>query len=63
MLFREADDCRGCLQGNWVDTTSQACELINEHVNVDFVDLNCGCPIDQASCSFLVRCAQLWSIA
>lgn len=25
---------------------AQACELINQEVDVDFVDLNMGCPID-----------------
>lgn len=34
------------LAGGYCDTLAASCELINEHASVDFVDLNCGCPID-----------------
>jgi len=34
------------LTGNKVDVVIRACDVINQTVNVDFVDLNMGCPID-----------------
>ncbi|KAF9585007.1 tRNA-dihydrouridine(47) synthase [NAD(P)(+)]-like protein [Lunasporangiospora selenospora] len=34
------------LTGNRVDTVIRACDMINQVANVDFVDLNMGCPID-----------------
>lgn len=33
--------------GGYVDSVAQACELINDHARPDFIDINCGCPIDQ----------------
>ena len=32
--------------GGWPDSLSRCAQLINENLQVDFVDLNCGCPID-----------------
>lgn len=32
--------------GSKVDHVVKACEVINEELDVDFVDLNMGCPID-----------------
>lgn len=32
--------------GGWPDTLLRGAQLINETLDVDFVDLNCGCPID-----------------
>ncbi|KAK3109054.1 hypothetical protein FSP39_021934 [Pinctada imbricata] len=32
--------------GGWPDSLSRCAQLINEKVEMDFVDLNCGCPID-----------------
>ncbi|KAF9576104.1 tRNA-dihydrouridine(47) synthase [NAD(P)(+)]-like protein [Mortierella alpina] len=34
------------LTGNKVDVVVRACDMINQHATVDFVDLNMGCPID-----------------
>ncbi|KAF9911699.1 tRNA-dihydrouridine(47) synthase [NAD(P)(+)]-like protein [Lobosporangium transversale] len=34
------------LTGNKVDVVVRACDMINQVANVDFVDLNMGCPID-----------------
>ncbi|KAF9093352.1 tRNA-dihydrouridine(47) synthase [NAD(P)(+)]-like protein [Mortierella sp. AM989] len=34
------------LTGNKVDVVVRACDMINQVTNVDFVDLNMGCPID-----------------
>ena len=43
----ESEDIFGVqLAGGYVDTMCRAGELINEHCNVDFIDINCGCPID-----------------
>lgn len=32
--------------GSKVDQVVKACEVINNELDVDFVDLNMGCPID-----------------
>ena len=32
---------------NEVELVAKACEVINNEVNVDFVDLNVGCPVDE----------------
>ncbi len=29
-----------------VDTITQCAELLSENINVDFIDINAGCPID-----------------
>ena len=43
----ESEDLFGVqLEGSFADPTTKACQVINEHVKCDFVDLNCGCPID-----------------
>ncbi|VDD94508.1 unnamed protein product [Enterobius vermicularis] len=34
------------LVGGYPDTMSKAAQLISENVDVDFIDVNCGCPID-----------------
>jgi tRNA-dihydrouridine synthase 3 len=34
------------IAGGYVDTVTAAVELINAEAQVDFIDLNCGCPID-----------------
>ena len=43
----ESEDLFGVqLEGSFADTLTKTCQVINEHVKCDFVDLNCGCPID-----------------
>lgn len=37
------------ITGAFADQVSRACELINETCQVDFVDYNAGCPIDQVT--------------
>lgn len=32
--------------GGWADTLTRCSQLINDNLEADFVDLNCGCPID-----------------
>ena len=32
--------------GSSVDVMTRCAELINNHCSVDFIDINCGCPID-----------------
>ncbi|XP_076095016.1 tRNA-dihydrouridine(47) synthase [NAD(P)(+)]-like [Mytilus galloprovincialis] len=32
--------------GGWSDTLTRCSQLINDQLEADFVDLNCGCPID-----------------
>ena len=34
------------LAGSYSDTFTKACQLISENCQVDFVDVNFGCPID-----------------
>ena len=43
----ESEDLFGIqLAGSYSDTFTKACQLISENCQVDFVDVNCGCPID-----------------
>lgn len=43
----ESEDLFGIqIEGSYADTLTKACQVINEHSKVDFIDLNCGCPID-----------------
>lgn len=32
--------------GAFPDSMTRCAELINDNLQVDFVDINCGCPID-----------------
>lgn len=32
--------------GGWADSLTRCAQLINDNLQADFVDLNCGCPID-----------------
>ena len=34
------------IAGSYPDTMTKAAEVINKYADVDFVDINCGCPID-----------------
>jgi len=34
------------IEGCFPDTMTRCAELINDHIDVDFVDINSGCPID-----------------
>ncbi|KAK2834029.1 hypothetical protein Q7C36_014730 [Tachysurus vachellii] len=34
------------LEGCFPDTMTRCAELLNHNIDVDFVDINCGCPID-----------------
>jgi tRNA-dihydrouridine synthase len=34
------------IAGGFPDAVARTCQLIDENVSVDFVDLNMGCPID-----------------
>lgn len=43
----ESEDLFGVqICGAFPDTLTRCCQLINDELSVDFVDLNCGCPID-----------------
>jgi len=43
----ESEDLFGIqIAGSYADTMTKACQVINEYMKVDFVDINCGCPID-----------------
>lgn len=32
--------------GSFPDTMCRCAELLNQHINIDFIDINVGCPID-----------------
>lgn len=34
------------LAGGYPDTLSRTAQIIKEHMDVDFIDLNLGCPLD-----------------
>lgn len=38
--------CLGQLEGAFPDTMTKCAELLNRTIDVDFVDINVGCPID-----------------
>ncbi|XP_056439122.1 tRNA-dihydrouridine(47) synthase [NAD(P)(+)]-like [Gadus chalcogrammus] len=43
----ESEDLFGVqIEGCFPDTMTRCAELINNHIDVDFVDINSGCPID-----------------
>ncbi|XP_061186084.1 tRNA-dihydrouridine(47) synthase [NAD(P)(+)]-like [Saccostrea echinata] len=43
----ESEDLFGVqICGGWADILTKCSQLINENVELDFLDLNCGCPID-----------------
>jgi tRNA-dihydrouridine synthase 3 len=43
----ESEDIFGVqIAGCHVDQVTSAVEVINKHMSVDFIDLNCGCPVD-----------------
>lgn len=43
----ESEDFFGVqLCGGWTDSMTQCAELLNDHIDCDFVDVNMGCPID-----------------
>ena len=53
--------------GSFPDTMTKACQIINEHYAVDFVDINCGCPIDLifnkgGGCALMTRMDHLQKI-
>ena len=42
-----SEKCFGAqICGQFADSVARACHLIEENTDVDFIDLNCGCPID-----------------
>lgn len=48
------------LAGAYPDSFTKACQIIKENFSVDFVDINCGCPIDLvfdkgAGCALMTR--------
>lgn len=52
------------LAGAYADQFGKACQIIKENFNVDFVDINSGCPIDLifdkgAGCALMTRLDQL----
>lgn len=61
----ESEDVFGVqIAGNFSDTTSRTVELLNKYANVDFIDLNVGCPIDLmykqgVGCGLLKRISRL----
>ena len=64
----ESEDIFGIqLAGSYADTLTKTCQMINEHCSVDFVDINCGCPIDLiynkgSGCALMTRLDQLQRI-
>lgn len=32
--------------GGYPDSMARLCQVVSDHVSCDFVDMNCGCPID-----------------
>jgi len=64
----ESEDLFGVqLCGSFPDTMTKACQIINEHYAVDFVDINCGCPIDLifnkgGGCALMTRMDHLQKI-
>ncbi|OAF71069.1 hypothetical protein A3Q56_01168 [Intoshia linei] len=55
------------LAGGFPDTMTKATQYINENCNVDFIDINCGCPIDLicnkgAGSMLMVKKKKLFSI-
>jgi tRNA-dihydrouridine synthase 3 len=57
----ESEDLFGIqLAGAYPDTMTKACQVIQENLKVDFVDINSGCPIDLvfdkgAGCALMTR--------
>eukprot|EP00405_Crypthecodinium_cohnii_P007819 CAMPEP_0206420336 /NCGR_PEP_ID=MMETSP0324_2-20121206/770_1 /ASSEMBLY_ACC=CAM_ASM_000836 /TAXON_ID=2866 /ORGANISM="Crypthecodinium cohnii, Strain Seligo" /LENGTH=645 /DNA_ID=CAMNT_0053884177 /DNA_START=21 /DNA_END=1958 /DNA_ORIENTATION=+ len=44
----ESEKCFGIqVAGGDVETMSKLAQFIDEHVDCDFVDINCGCPLDE----------------
>jgi tRNA-dihydrouridine synthase 3 len=64
----ESEDLFGMqLAGSYADQLTKACQLIKENCTVDFVDINCGCPIDivfdkGAGCALMTRLNDLQKI-
>lgn len=64
----ESEDIFGVqLEGAFADTLTKACQVINENSEIDFVDLNCGCPIDLifnkgGGCALMTRVDQFQRI-
>jgi tRNA-dihydrouridine synthase 3 len=64
----ESEDLFGIqLAGSYPDTFTKACQLLAENCSFDFVDINCGCPIDLvfnkgAGCALMSRIDQFQKI-
>jgi tRNA-dihydrouridine synthase 3 len=65
----ESEDLFGIqLEGAYADTLTKACQIIKDNnFNIDFVDINCGCPIDLvfnkgAGCALMTRLDQFEKI-
>jgi len=55
------------IAGGYADQCARVCEVIENHMEVDFVDINCGCPLDiicnkGAGSSLMMRDRRLKSI-
>ena len=48
--------------GSFPDTMSRCAELLSTHIDVDFVDINCGCPIDLVFKKVLQQLVQVWRL-